>query len=185
MLRSVLTFSCHCDILNGASQLFTEFTQSFIGDYMTNTERLIYLAGVFDGEGSICIGKAHISRTTHHHTRHYQIQVHVGMQSKKVIDQFALAFGGEPKRNSSQVWRVAYSTAKAAEVIRQLEPWLICKKPQARVALYFQSVRCTRRGRKGYTEEECRRDLRLHSIVSHLNKRDSVVFRKPPKQQTD
>lgn len=148
---------------------------------MTNKELLIYLSGLFDGEGNISIGKAHKNKKGAK-TRYYQLQVQIGMQHKAAIDLFQKTFGGSTVLNSSSVWRITWSCHKAGEVLKQLVPFLLVKRSQAIVALYFQSL-LYNPGRKGYTLEETQRCARLHSIVSYLNKRDSKSFRKISKQQ--
>ena len=101
---------------------------------------LAYLAGYFDGEGSIGIYKL---RRANHATRGYQwnLQAQLGTCDREVVDAFHRRFGGhvytykKAARRNVRQWVVSGPAAKAA--LGELLPYLRAKKSQAFEALKY------------------------------------------------
>jgi hypothetical protein len=95
-----------------------------------STEQLAYLAGYFDGDGSVFYSKGLIS-------------VGIGSGDKAVIERFAILFGGKIHRIvAKQSKRAIYDWrrfgADAQEVLAALFPWLIAKREAAVLGLEFR-----------------------------------------------
>ena len=104
---------------------------------------LAYIAGLFDGEGNIGI----VKRRNHPHatTPIYHLVARVGMVDEIIPRWLQMAFGGyihrrrrpDPKHRDVYTWSVGYGTA--ADFLKTILPFLKLKKPQAELALEFQS----------------------------------------------
>lgn len=99
-----------------------------------------YLAGIFDGEGSICVWM---------NCKRYDnmnVTVSIGMNDRQAIDLFRAAFGGSitiikranPRHRNSLRWSV--KCRKAKPVLERLLPYLLIKKQQALLALDLLST---------------------------------------------
>lgn len=98
----------------------------------SDREKLIYLAGLFDGEGCISI-------SPHTNSQGYQKAAFIEMTSKAGINLFAEVFGGELRSARYQAdakisHRVAFYGRRAYVVVETLQPFLLVK---ARVAAIF------------------------------------------------
>lgn len=105
---------------------------------MTNEQNLLYLAGFFDGEGSISILKR---KKGDWNISHF-IRVSIGQKDGETLDWVKDNFGGNVylvSRDGSYIWAV--SDNKAYEFIKVLTPYLHYKKPQAELAIKFQEER--------------------------------------------
>lgn len=100
---------------------------------------LSYLAGFFDGEGSINI----LTRKRKNWNTEYQLTVAIGQKDGATLDWLKENYGGNVylvKRDGSFYW--ACSNRAAQNFLQQLLPYLKYKKPQAELALtYFNYVR--------------------------------------------
>src|SRR5712671_4828910 len=94
-----------------------------------NEVLLAYLAGIFDGEGSVGFysgGKGRISRT-------YVFTMEVKMTYKPIIDLFYETFGGSVgfrkkyKSHYKDQWRWRVVGPKARDTFMQLKPYLRLK----------------------------------------------------------
>ena len=114
---------------------------------------LAYIAGLFDGEGNICIVKRqhHSGRTV----PAYHLVARVGMVDEIIPRWLQMAFGGyihrrrrpDPKHRDVYTWSVGYGAA--ADFLKIILPFLKLKKPQAELAIKFQSERIHTRGQTG------------------------------------
>lgn len=99
---------------------------------MTEDQELAYLAGFFDGEGSVGVyGSA---------SRSYHLRASVGGTDERSIRRFMAHFGGtvsfEPKKNNWRpVWKWAVTGREAKVALRALMPFLSVKREQAALAL--------------------------------------------------
>lgn len=113
---------------------------------------LAYLAGFFDGEGSVYL--------VHEHTDNYQLFISVSSIDKWILEWFVLAFGGKVNRqyrakgNRKESWQWRMVDCKAEVVLRALLPYLKLKKPQAELALEFREVRLYHKGQNTINEAE-------------------------------
>ena len=142
---------------------------------------LAYFAGLFDGEGSICIGKAHRNRLTKMKGPHYQLQVHIGLNHLPIVEEFAKVFGGNVTPNKCMTYRVTYSGQKAAEMISKILPYLRVKRDQALLAFEFLRHRGSIGGRGYSANDQAIMDSSWEKMHT-LNHRDSFAVRKSLKQ---
>ena len=106
---------------------------------MNNKLSLEYLAGFFDGEGSISILKR--SKDKKWNVSHF-LRISIGQKDGETLDRIKEDFGGNVylvSRDNSHVW--AISDYKAYEFIKILNPYLRYKKPQAELAIKFYEER--------------------------------------------
>lgn len=109
---------------------------------MSDRELLAYLAGFFDGEGSLGV----------YPTKHsgggltHRIAVRVEQCDPAPLELFARRFGGRVIANRKRVttlrrqtslWQVA--AMRAEVVLRSLLPWLVVKRGEAELALRYRS----------------------------------------------
>lgn len=105
-------------------------------NYNTDKIKLSYLAGIIDGEGSISIMKIR---------GFYTLRLRVNNTNFELIDWLKINFGGfiyltdkNGNRNAIKTWEV--TSRKAATLLKEIQPLLIVKKEQAKIALSFQST---------------------------------------------
>ncbi|CAA9280909.1 MAG: hypothetical protein AVDCRST_MAG26-3369 [uncultured Chloroflexia bacterium] len=109
---------------------------------------LAYVAGLFDGEGSIVIGCSKRTLTSGNPTAHYWLQVGITNTDRELIDWLHITFGGHISDNSHSpsrkrmrpcwAWRVMSREAKA--FLESITPYLRSKKAQAAIAIDFQQL---------------------------------------------
>src|SRR5258708_36540022 len=109
-----------------------------------NAETLAYVAGLFDGEGSIVIGCS--LKKADRRNPAYWLQVGITNTDRELIDWLHNTFGGHisdnshgPSRKEQRpcwAWRIMSKEAKGF-LIRIL-PYLRTKKQQALIAIEFQ-----------------------------------------------
>lgn len=103
---------------------------------------LEYMAGFFDGEGSISIV----------HSRHkdgrntFQVLVQISNINKKILDLYKEAFGGQvyevktKKSNHRQAYYWKVVSRDANKFLRAIYPYLKLKFLQAELAIEFQEL---------------------------------------------
>lgn len=99
---------------------------------------LSYIAGFFDGEGSINIS----ARKRKHFSLSHTLVISIGQKDGKTLDWIKDNLGGnihQVKRDNSFMWYC--SNRKAEKFLRQIYPYLKYKKPQAELALKFYDDR--------------------------------------------
>lgn len=108
-------------------------------------EELIYLAGLFDGEGTIGINSRYsVKHLKNQSDMGYAPYIRIGMNDEKSIRNVAKFFGvGKyyPEK-SYKGYRAMHrwdcrNTKDTKNVLKMLEPHLRLKKPQAQLALKF------------------------------------------------
>ena len=117
-----------------------------------DSNELSYIAGIIDGEGSIGINK--IINYNGTKTPYYRLLVQVDMVDGCIPQWLYESFGGsilarkrkEPRRAITQ-WQIA--NKQATEFLQAILPYLRIKKPQAEIAIIFQSQRMKSGGVKG------------------------------------
>ena len=104
-----------------------------------------YIAGFFDGEG--CVNIYQMKKGVKKDRIGYELSASVHNTNVKIIDILKNQFGGyvnKRVRNNNR-WKTAYdwklSSSKAYEFLKQIEPHLILKKEQARIAIEFQNLK--------------------------------------------
>src|SRR5579872_1123564 len=110
-------------------------------------EELIYLAGLFDGEGTITINSGYSKKyviENHNSDMGYGVLVRIGMNDARSVKLYYDFFGvGQyfPEKSykgyrAMHRWQSRNQKA-VKEVLLKLEPFLRLKKPQAQLALKF------------------------------------------------
>lgn len=106
---------------------------------------LAYLAGFFDGEGCVSIGKD-LNPKCSYGARH-GITINVAQTSRFPLDRFHTRWGGclidyaQPREEWSHVWRWAIkSRAGCLKFLTEVRPYLILKGPQADLCLEFHKI---------------------------------------------
>ncbi len=138
---------------------------------------LAYIAGLFDGEGCVSFST---SKYKPRGTVSHQILVTLGNTEEYPIQWLHLCYGGSiyvrkppkqfPRAKTLYVWRLLCQ--EACNFLKDIEPYLIIKKPQATIAIkYGESLRVG--GYKGHPKTEGERavDEAYKIMISNLNKR--------------
>jgi intein/homing endonuclease len=118
---------------------------------LTETQKA-YLAGFFDGEGCVSIGKY---QGKHNRTPVYQLMVVVAQKVRALDEMCKMAGVGSVLANTKdgevyQQWRM--SPRDGAEFLKAILPYLKIKAMEARVAIEFQSKQGHQKGNGiGYT----------------------------------
>jgi len=146
---------------------------------MIPNEELAYLAGFFDGEGSIIYAKRR-SQTTggYKHsniTHYYAIEVQLGQCDEYHPRLFQSYFGGSvthvkplnEKWHEYWAWRVA--SKQAYHFLKVITPYLRLKQPQAKLALDIQERKFERNYRKR-TDEQVVLEEADRILMQNLNK---------------
>jgi DNA modification methylase len=104
-----------------------------------------WLAALVDGEGSITIARDKRSEKNPAHQDVFTITIHVANTCIPLLEKAGRLMGGAlVHRNNEGVNRPGYavrvSSEKAGAIIAAIQPWLIDKKDQARIALALQET---------------------------------------------
>lgn len=111
-----------------------------------------YVAGFFDGEGSIYISMRGSARSGQ---AVYRLSCAFANNSREVLEEIkrtiAIEGGGhfteiKPRNNWKRSYRLVYGDSKALELIEKLLPHLFLKREQALIATTFQQARRRRGG---------------------------------------
>lgn len=119
-------------------------------------EEIAYLAGLFDGEGTICIQKD-LRPTAKSNGKNwnpiYNVTFRIGMIDEKSIRSFRSFFGvgyidcEKSYHKFRPMWRYSIRAKDQVDlVISQIRPWLRLKRPQADLAIRFLRECPSRRG---------------------------------------
>lgn len=149
-----------------------------------NKQDLSYIAGFFDGEGSINISV----RKRKHFSISHTLVISIGQKDGETLDWIKERFGGnlhQVKRDSSYMWYC--SNRKAYSILKELIPFLKYKRPQAELALKFYDVQMGRYFKPvPQTEidrrEKIRQELKiLHKTIIKSQYAGSTTKRADPK----
>ena len=118
---------------------------------------LAYVAGLFDGEGSISIVK---NKKWNNHT----LQISLGSTDEWICQSLKMMFGGnislknETHDGIRACWQWSNGSRKAYNTLLLIVPYLRIKRPQAEIAIKFQKAKIERAFGKGLnkflTDEE-------------------------------
>ena len=128
---------------------------------------IAYISGVVDGEG--CIG-LNVNKCKSYSS--YRIKVAVCNTNEWICRRLKSYFGGCVSKeirngNRKPIWIWFISGNKALMCLNVIYPYLHIKKPQAKIAIKYQSTRNHKKGDNIFAEE-CR------IIMANLNKRGLV-----------
>ena len=127
---------------------------------MKHAEVLAYMAGIVDGEGCIMIGRK--SQGKGEPPRLTMI-VNVVNTNEWLIQWIKMQFGGNirnrfpPNPRAKMIWTWRVESKKAMEFLKLVMPYLQIKRPQAELAIQFQSRKRFRGGtliQRSLTDEE-------------------------------
>lgn len=121
---------------------------------------LSYIAGFFDGEGSISLSWQKRSNTLR--KRVCRSQISIGNTDYPVLKYIQSCLGGtiHPIRQKNDCWEASWawkaSTKEAATIIERLLPYLRVKAAQAKLLIEYQQHKESIHwpGRRGYTQGE-------------------------------
>lgn len=130
-----------------------------------------YVAGIVDGEG--CIG-LNINRAGK--SKSYRIKISVSNTNEWVCQWLRLCFGGCVSKsivrgNRKPQWTWFISGNKALACLGVIYPYLHIKKPQAEIAIKYQSERNHQRGRRKSLEGDNVLAEAQCILMASLNKR--------------
>jgi len=147
---------------------------------------LAYMAGLFDGEGCICIGK---SKQKNGKDR-YTLKVHITMANPYIPQIFRMAFGGYfVLRTAAQTkhlptWRWSVEANLATDFLEVLSPYLKLKKSEAILAIEFQRAKYGTGSRLGFsrysrkTEKERALEEVQYILMKNLKDKSGVGYGK-------
>ena len=143
-----------------------------------------YIAGFWDGEGTINIHRQKIKNSDK--MQHF-LYVKVSNTNKEILEKIKKFFGrgiitsnGIPVKGHRKAWQYQASCNNAYKVIEILYPYLIVKKEQAELAMQFQErmnikkKRCMRYS-KDITSGERKYRENVRVTISNLNKGKGLI----------
>lgn len=145
---------------------------------------LAYLAGLFDGEGCICIGKAKPRGGRLHPS--YHLECAVSMANEYLPTLYRLSFGGsvyfyrDKHPNHQPAWQWHISAKKAKIFLEAILPYLTIKKGEAELAVKFQMAKKNGGSPKGQrggsikTEEEWAVEEAQKLLLSEMKRKSEV-----------
>uniref|UniRef100_A0A6M3K5F2 Homing endonuclease n=1 Tax=viral metagenome TaxID=1070528 RepID=A0A6M3K5F2_9ZZZZ len=144
---------------------------------MKETEKA-YLAGLMDGEGSICILNWIPKETGR---PRIMPMVKIGMHSKEAVDFFAQATGKNVyhQPGAKGTWSTQLTHKDAVDFLEEIMPYLITKKMQAGFFTFFYKIAFAvnyRGGISGLPLEIVKLRSLGAEIMHLLNKRDAMTF---------
>lgn len=103
---------------------------------------IAYMAGFFDGEGSISIMRRAKGKP-------YWLRVQLGQANKWILQLIQFQFGGSlfhnrPRENRREAWQWSASANIAMGFLKCILPYLKLKKGEAEIAIHFQEGKIPR-----------------------------------------
>ena len=137
---------------------------------------LAYLAGLLDGEGTITIEKVRPAPHVKAGNPRYFAKVDLQMSDREPIEHIARLYDRHimVKRISANMtkpaYRISWQSIIAADLLRQVLPYLTLTRPQALVLLEFQETVSAqgRGGRRPYTQEQIATRERYYLEIRRL-----------------
>jgi len=127
-----------------------------------------YLAGLIDGDGSICLNKEK--------RRYYRLNVEVSSRNKDHLEYIQRIFGGyivESMKNGAKLYVWMCRGRQAEAVLRAIAPYLILKKKQAEIALEYRDM-FRNKGKNRFnplTPEEIKRREEIYNSLRKINRK--------------
>ena len=140
-------------------------------------QEIIYTAGLFDGEGSVCLVCKNRKKNKNI-TRHPQAQI--TNTSKEIIDFLYSVFGGYikhqkgRKENHKQSWVWSIECQKGLNFLKLIRPYLKDKEKIRRIDLIFEFYHKVT-PRNGFYTEELLENKRLFEVEFFKNSRSSTL----------
>ena len=106
-----------------------------------------YVAGFFDGEGSITITRKYYVRKTGKKVTYYRLLIHVGNTDKKIIEDLQKKYGGyirvfhPPLAGYTKTfYRWMLCRNAAYQFLKKIEKYLRIKKERVKLAIEFEET---------------------------------------------
>lgn len=151
---------------------------SNIVDTMNPREKLAYLAGIIDGEGSIMLWKSDIDPKRR---GQFNLRINVTSTDKCLIDWIFENFGGHryecnsPSRQCQPKWKKQYIWTVPRPNILQflidIYPFLVIKKERCEIAIKFRKT--FEKRERNLSKETFDIRFNLYQQMKHLNTRGS------------
>lgn len=145
---------------------------------MNPREKLAYLAGIVDGEGSIILWKSDIDPKKR---GQFNLRINVSTTDKCLMDWLYENFAGTiyevnaPSRRAKPHWKKQYiwnvSRPTILQFLKDIHPFLVIKKERCEVAIKFRETFAKRE--RFLTKETFDLRLSLYEQMKHLNTRGS------------
>jgi len=116
--------------------------------------QLAYFAGLFDGEGCVRINKSDRTKYRPNSTPLYNLHLSIANQNLEVLELLKEMFGGSIHFNKhSACYSWVITTQKAASFLRAINPYVIVKRSQVRLALEWVSIIDARSSKKRWLKK--------------------------------
>ena len=145
---------------------------------MNHREKLAYLAGIIDGEGSIMIWKSNIDPKRR---GQFNLRVNVSSTDKCLVEWLYENFGGRfsemnsPSRVIRTNWKKQYiwevNRPDILKFLSDIYEFLIIKKERCQIAIQFRETFSKRE--RNLSKETFDIRLKLYEKIKHLNSRGS------------
>ena len=127
-----------------------------------------YIAGIVDGEGSIAIVASKSKKGTGLPS-HY-LRLYVGNTSENLIQYLHNRLGGYKGiyvDNSSPhpIYKYYLTGENAKRVLLKMKPYLIIKREQADLGIYFQDHKVNRPTYKGWTNKQIEEEISWRELI--------------------
>ena len=142
---------------------------------MTREQLIVWAAGFFDGEGSVGLSRSHTGGKVVH------LRIRAGQRIREPLERLVMLWGGTirlraPRDGYGQFYEWALSNRGSALALADMEPFLIVKLSQARLAREFMTgigqpggTRGPGKGNGPLSEEETERREALREAIHVLN----------------
>ncbi len=145
---------------------------------MNHREKLAYLAGIIDGEGSLMLWKSNIDPKRR---GQFNLRVNVSSTDKCLVEWLYANFGGRfsemnsPSRKAHSNWKQQYiwevNRPEMLQFLTDIYEFLVIKKERCQVAIEFRKTFSKRE--RNLTEENFNIRFKLYEKMKHLNSRGS------------
>lgn len=145
---------------------------------MNQREKLAYLAGIIDGEGSIKIWKSDIDPRRR---GQFNLRVNISSTDKCLMDWLVANFGNKysemksPSRIANPQWKKQYvwevNRPHILKFLKNIYEFLVIKKDRCKIAIAFRETFAKRERYLSKDTFEIR--LNLYEQIKHLNSRGS------------
>lgn len=153
----------------------TPNSNTALTDSTHSAENLAYMAGMIDSEGCIAIAKDDYYATPWH-----KLQLSVSNTDKPLMDWLKAEFGGfvcnvkryDDKHKHGYQWYITQDGA--AELLKNLMPYLVIKQEQAYLAVSFIAGKKQLPPKPGKGDPELTRRNKIYEQMKKLNKKGFV-----------
>lgn len=151
------------------NQIFI-FNHQHSGTELADECKIPYVAGLFDGDGSISIARESRKKSCSH-----TLRIKLSSNSFEIVSWMQNNFNGSTRTDEYKIdafpnsaWRTSSNLAE--NFLRQIFPRLRLKKPNAELALQFQNEKKRNNSRRPLTLESLERREQLRQQMLALNR---------------